>query len=367
MIQMTGFAQEPDALRVGMIDAAARVVGSHHYILGPEVAAFEAAWANASGTKHSVGVASGLDALEIALRVLDIGPGDEVITTPMTAFASVLAIIRAGATPVLADIDPDTALLSIDSVARCLSSRTRAVMLVHLYGQARDVGRWAAFCDDHGIELLEDCAQSHLAVSDGRPAGTFGRVGAYSFYPTKNLGALGDAGALVTDEPALAARAASLRNYGQRERYEHVEAGLNSRLDEMQAAILSARLPWLAAFTERRRAIAAAYRDRLSHPDIRLLAAPRMPSEHVHHQFVLTTTRRDELAAHLQGQGVASLVHYPVPMHRQPALAGIAHDPEGLSMSDRHAAEVLSIPCHPQLSDDDVSAVIAAVNSLTTS
>ena len=361
---MTGFAQEPDELRAGMREAAARVIDSHHYILGPEVTAFEQAWAAASGTRHAVGVANGLDALEIALRVLDIGPGDEVITTPMTAFATVLAILRAGATPVLADIDPGTGLLAMDSVERCLSPRTRAVMLVHLYGQARDVARWAAFCADHGIELVEDCAQSHLAVSDGRAAGTFGRVGGYSFYPTKNLGALGDAGALVTDDPALAERAACLRNYGQRERYEHVEAGLNSRLDEMQAAILAARLPWLAAFTERRRAVASAYREGLAHPDVRVLDAPLTPSEHVHHQFVVVTPRRDELAAHLRDRGVPSLVHYPVPMHRQPALTGIGHDPAGLAASDRHAAEVLSIPCHPQLSDDDVSVVIDAVNSL---
>lgn len=363
MIEMTGFSREPTTLRDDMVSATTRVIDSHHYVLGPEVAAFEQAWAQASGTGYAVGVASGLDALEISLRLLGIGAGDEVITTPMTAFATVLGIIRVGATPVLADIHPETALLDRESVERCLTSRTRAVVLVHLYGQALDLSGWRAFCDERGIELVEDCAQSHLAQSDGRPAGTYGRVAAYSFYPTKNLGALGDAGALVTDDPELAERGAVLRNYGQRRRYEHVEAGLNSRLDEMQAAILSARLPWLAAFTDRRQTIAAAYLEAFDNPRVQSLAAPRERAEHVYHQFVVRTAEREALIAHLQDRGVGSLIHYPVPMHRQPALPGIARDARGLAHAETHADECLSLPCHPQLTDDDVATVADAVNS----
>src|SRR5439155_2772425 len=198
MILMNDFKAEPAELHAAMSVASARVFASGWYVLGNEVKAFEQRWADACGARHCVGVANGMDAIELALRGLDIGPGAEVITTPMTAFATVLAILRAGAEPVLADIDPATGLLARDSVQRCLSPRTRAVVLVHLYGQMNELPAWVALCRDAGIHLIEDCAQSHLAQWDGRPAGTFGAAGAYSFSPTKNLGAIGDGGALVT-------------------------------------------------------------------------------------------------------------------------------------------------------------------------
>src|SRR5450759_920230 len=211
MILMNDFKAEPAELREAMLGAARRVLESGWYVLGNEASAFEEQWAAACGVAHGVGVGNGLDAIEIALRALDIGPGDEVITTPMTAFATVLAILRAGATPVLADIDPQTALLSIASAERCVSPRTRAVVLVHLYGQVRSMDAWSAFCTRHGIALVEDCAQAHLAAWQGEVAGSFGVAGAYSFYPTKNLGAPGDAGMLVTEDEALAQRASCLR------------------------------------------------------------------------------------------------------------------------------------------------------------
>src|SRR5688572_23293299 len=236
--------------REATVDAVVRTLESGWYILGKEVQQFERQWAQRCGVRHAVAVGNGLDAIEIALRALRIGPGDEVITTPMTAFASVLAIIRAGATPVLADIDPGTALLDRASVERCLTKKTKAIVLVHLYGQLRDMDRWKEFCQRHNVELIEDCAQSHAASSDGRVAGSFGRINAYSFYPTKNLGAMGDGGAVVTDDDELAMHAARLRNYGQKERYEHPELGMNSRLDEVQAAILSERLAWLDEWTD---------------------------------------------------------------------------------------------------------------------
>ena len=363
MILINDFQAEPPALRDAMLAAVARVLQSGWYILGTEVQAFEREWARVCGVAHAVGAANGTDAIEIALRSLDIGPGDEVVTTPMTAFATVLAIIRAGATPVLADIEAETALLSLDSVERCLSSKTKAVVLVHLYGQVRDMPAWQQFCARHGVALVEDCAQAHLATLGGKVAGSFGRVGAYSFYPTKNLGAPGDAGALVTDDPALAQRASRLRNYGQSVRYHHPELGMNSRLDELQAAILRERLQWLEGFTARRREIARSYLEAMRNPQVRLQARPAEASAHVYHLFVVTCPQRQALQAHLQRSGVESLIHYPIPVHQQEPCRDIGRDPQGLRTSERHAASCLSLPCHPQMSNADVQAVIDAVNA----
>lgn len=252
MILMNDFRAEPCALKEEVLASVSRVIESGWYVLGKEVDLFEQVWADLCAVPHAVGVGNGMDAIEIALRSLDIGPGDEVITTPITAFATVLAILRAGATPVLADIDPETALLDRDSVARCVSPNTKAIVLVHLYGQVRDMDAWVGFCDHHSIYLIEDCAQSHLAKWRGKISGSFGIAGAYSFYPTKNLGALGDGGMLITKHADLAERASRLRNYGQSVRYHHPEIGMNSRLDEIQAAILQVRLKWLPEFTVRR-------------------------------------------------------------------------------------------------------------------
>lgn len=363
MIQMNDFRAEPAELRAAMLDAARRVLESGWYVLGDEVASFEKQWAQLCGVAHGVGVGNGMDAIEIALRALEIGPGDEVITTPMTAFATVLAIIRSGATPVLADVDPETALLSVESAERCITPKTKAVLLVHLYGQVRGMDAWSAFCDGHGIALVEDCAQAHLATWRGKVAGSFGAAGAYSFYPTKNLGAPGDAGALVTNDERIAERAGRLRNYGQSVRYHHPELGMNSRLDEIHAAMLSERLKWLPEFTERRQQIARAYMDGIDTPSIRKLALPEEPSAHVYHLFVVACDRRDALQAHLQEHRVQSLIHYPVPMHRQEPCRNVVCDPQGLRNSECHAATCLSLPCHPQMTDDDVNAVIAAVKS----
>jgi dTDP-4-amino-4,6-dideoxygalactose transaminase len=362
VVPMNGFAQEPEELRRSMGAAAERVLASHHYVLGDEVRSFESRWAEVSGAAHCVGVGNGLDALEISLRALGIGPGDEVITTPMTAFATVLAVIRAGATPVLADIDPTTALLDPASVERCLTPRTRAILLVHLYGQVRGLAGWRDLAARHGIELVEDCAQAHLAVEDGLPAGTAGRISAFSFYPTKNLGAVGDAGAVVTSDEGLATYARRARNYGQVDRYEHVLLGLNSRLDELQAALLLARLEWLEPFTERRRAVAARYDADLDSPAVRLLAAPTSPQAHARHLYVVTTDDRDRLARHLDERGIQTLIHYPIPAEEQPPTRSLMRDPAGLPATEAHARTCLSLPCHPQLTDDEVDRVIAAVN-----
>jgi dTDP-4-amino-4,6-dideoxygalactose transaminase len=363
MILMNDFRAEPEELVRKELEAVERVIRSGWYILGSEVKNFESSWASRCGARFAVGVGNGMDAIEIGLRSLGIGKGDEVITTSMTAFATVLAIIRAGAEPVLADIDPETALLDPDSVERCFSPRTRAVLLVHLYGQVRNMEKWTELCGRRGIHLLEDCAQSHAAAWRGKIGGTFGAWGAYSFYPTKNLGTMGDGGAIVTNSEKIADKAGILRNYGQSERYHHPELGLNSRLDEVQAAILSARLGWLDAFTKRRKEIAAAYFRGIRNPLVHTMARPLEDDSHVYHLFVLICDERDRLAAHLKKQSVASLIHYPVPIHHQKPCTGIKTDPQGLKHAERHAAQCLSVPCHPHMSDDDLHAVIEAVNA----
>jgi dTDP-4-amino-4,6-dideoxygalactose transaminase len=360
---MNDFKAEARVTRDETLAAVARVLDSGWYVLGTEVETFEGEWAKMSGVRRAVGVGNGMDAIEIALRVLGIGPGDEVITTPMTAFASVLAIIRAGATPVLADIHPGTGLLSMPSVASCVNTRTKGVVLVHLYGQIRDCEAWKTFCAERGIHLIEDCAQAHLATLGGAGAGSFGPVAAFSFYPTKNLGAIGDAGAIVTNDDRIAERAKRLRNYGQSVRYHHPELGMNSRLDELQAAILLVRLSRLRAWTERRQTIARAYFDRMKNPHVRLMDAPVERGAHVYHLFVVTCDDRDGLAAHLKRRGVQSLIHYPVPIHHQETCRGLARASAGLAASERHAATCLSVPCHPQMSDTDVTTVIDGINA----
>jgi dTDP-4-amino-4,6-dideoxygalactose transaminase len=360
---MSDFKAEPAALRQAMEAAYARVVASGWYVLGDECARFERAWAATCGTCHALGVANGMDAIELVLRALGVGPGDEVITTPMTAFATVLAVMRAGATPVLADIELGTGLLDPRSVERCLSPRTRVVLLVHLYGQVRGMDRWQRLCREAGVALVEDCAQSHLARAQGKTAGAFGVAGAYSFYPTKNLGAIGDAGAVVTDSKEIASKVAVLRNYGQSERYHHPLAGMNSRLDELQAALLSVRLEWLDRFTRRRIDIAGQLAGALRNPIVRLLDPAEEAGAHVYHLFVVRCRKRDALAAHLRSAGVQSLIHYPVPAHLQPPCRTLRIDPQGLANAQSHAAECLSLPCHPQMSDDDVAQVADAVNA----
>ncbi len=363
MIRMNDFGGEPEALLQAEVRAAERVIRSGWYVLGTQVEQFEKHWAGHCGAAHAVGVGNGLDAIEIGIRSLGLGEGDEVIPTPMTAFATILGILRAGATPVLADIEPQSALLDLRSAERSITARTKAILLVHLYGRMPGMAPWVALCRDRGLVLAEDCAQAHSARVGGKTAGTFGAWGAYSFYPTKNLGAIGDAGALVTDDPQIGASARILRNYGQENRYEHSRLGMNSRLDELQAALLEARLPWLDRFIERRRAIAARYHEGIRNHALRLLALPVEESAHVYHLFVIACEERDRLAQHLKERGIESLIHYPIPAHLQAPCSGLRRDPRGLAHSEKHARTCLSIPCQPQMSDADVGTVIEALNA----
>jgi dTDP-3-amino-3,4,6-trideoxy-alpha-D-glucose transaminase len=353
----------PAADRADIEAAIARVIDQGWFVLGPEVEAFEAEFAAACGARHAIGVNTGTDALMLSLRALDIGPGDEVITTPLTAAYTALAIRMTGAAPIFADIDPVRGTLDPAAIDAAVTPRTRAVVPVHIYGQPADMAAIMAVAGRHRLAVVEDCAQAHLATAAGRPVGTIGRLGAFSFYPTKNLGALGDGGAIVTNDEALAARLKRLRNGGQSQRYRHVESGVNSRLDEMQAAILRARLPRLPGWTAHRRALASRYRATLSSEVVTVL--PERDSGHVYHLFTIHSAHRDDLQRSLAEQGIGTLVHYPIPVHRQPAFADLrpAHCPE----ADAIAATVLSLPLHPGLVDDEVDQVARAVNQFAES
>lgn len=334
-----------------------RVIASGWFVLGPEVEAFEREFAAASGVEHAVGVGTGTDAITLIFRGLDIGPGDEVITPPLSAAYSALAVMMAGARPVFADIDPERLTLDPRAVEAAITPRTRAILPVHLYGQPADMQPLEALAARHGLALVEDAAQSQLATADGRPVGSIGVAAATSFYPTKNLGALGDAGAVLTRDAQLAARLKRLRNGGQTSRYHHEEPGVNTRLDEMQAAILRARLRFLPAWTAKRRSIAARYRASLS--SARVQVPREFDAGHVYHLFPVLTKARDAFQAHMSSRGVETLIHYPVPIPRQPAL--VSTSPAMCAIADRVCSQVVSLPMYPGLSDASVAAVIDGV------
>jgi dTDP-4-amino-4,6-dideoxygalactose transaminase len=340
--------------------AIARVLQRGWFVLGPELEAFEREFATACAAPDAIGVGTGTDALAVALRALGIGPGDEVITSPLSAAYSALAIMMAGARPVFADIDAARMTLDPQAAAAAVTSRTAAIMPVHLYGQAADMPAIAAVAERHGLAIVEDCCQSHLATCGGRPVGSFAAAAAYSFYPTKNLGALGDGGALTTSDEAVAARARRIRNGGQTDRYHHAEFGVNSRLDELQAAVLRARLPLLAGWTARRRSLAGLYRRALENVDT--IEVPREADPgHVYHLFPVRSGVRDAMQAHLKSRGVETLIHYPVPIPRQGAMAAAA--PAECPVADRVCDEVFSLPLYPSLPDAAIRQVAEAVAS----
>jgi dTDP-4-amino-4,6-dideoxygalactose transaminase len=334
-----------------------RVVSSGWFVLGPEVAAFEAEFAEACGTSHAVGVGNGTDAIALILKALGIGPGDEVITTPLSAAYTALAVLMVGARPVFADVDDVRLTIDAGAIAAAVTPRTRALLPVHLYGQPADMAAIERVAARHNLAVVEDCCQAHLATAGGRHVAAIGTAGAFSFYPTKNLGALGDGGAVATNDSALAATIRRLRNGGQTDRYQHRDPGINSRLDEMQAAVLRARLPLLAGWTARRRQLAASYRATLAGASVRVPA--EADSGHAYHLFVVRCSRRDALARHLRERGIETLVHYPVPIPEQPAMAAVR--PEPCPRATLACGEVLSLPLHPGMTDSQAADVAAAV------
>jgi dTDP-4-amino-4,6-dideoxygalactose transaminase len=362
-VSFNDFKRDPEELLKAELSTVDDVLRSGWWVLGQNVHSFESAWAKCCEVNGAVGVANGLDALEIGLRALGVGVGDEVITTSLTAYATTLAIQRSGATPVFADIDPLTACLSPTSAEQCISSKTKALVVVHLYGRSADLDSLKRLCDTYSIHLVEDCAQAHLARFGTTSVGSIGAFAAWSFYPTKNLGAVGDAGAITSNDISLLEKSRQLRNYGQTERYHHSVAGMNSRLDELQAAILVQRLPYLKEWTDQRRKIATRYFNEICSDDISLLAPPNSPAYHVHHLFVVTTNSRDSLKEYLLNQGVQTLIHYPIPCHLQSALDHFRIAPDGLSETERHSMHCLSLPIHPYLTTAEIDHVINSCNS----
>jgi dTDP-4-amino-4,6-dideoxygalactose transaminase len=350
--------------REDLIAAFARVLDSGWYILGEEVAAFEREYAQYCGTRFAVGVGNGLEALALTLRgYLELGrfaPGDEVVVPANTYIATILAISESGLTPLLVEPDPTTCNLDPALIEPALTPRTRAILPVHLYGQAADMTAIGAVARRHGLIVVEDCAQAHGARHAGVRAGALGDAAGHSFFPTKNLGALGDGGAVTTSDAQVADVVRELRNYGSREKYVNVRRGANSRLDALQAALLRVKLPRLDADNARRRALAGRYLAGIRHPAIVLpTVAPN--NEPVWHVFVVRTADRAGLQEHLQRQGIGTLIHYPIPPHRQRAYA--AWNGRSYPVTERIHAEVLSLPISPVMSDSDVDAVINACNS----
>jgi len=343
------------------IDAAvSRVLESGWYILGPEVEAFESEWAAYCEAKHAVGLANGLDALTLALRALDIGPGDEVIVPSNTYIATWLAVTGVGATPV--PVEPDVATHNIDParIEAAITSRTRALLPVHLYGQSADMDPILDIASRHGLRVIEDAAQAHGARYKGQRIGAHGDIVCWSFYPGKNLGALGDAGAITTNDTALAERVALLSNYGSRQKYVNEEVGVNSRLDPIQAAVLRVKLTVLDEWTERRRAVASAYTLGLAESGLIL---PHVPdwAEPAWHLYVVRTPDRDRLQGRLSEAGIGTLIHYPIPPHMQKAYAGLGIAPKALPTARQLADDVMSLPMGTNLLMPEVNSIISEV------
>ncbi len=349
-----------ERLHAELNDAALRVLASGWYILGPEVRAFEEAFAAYCGVSQAVGVGNGTEALELALVALGVGPGDEVITVANASVYSTVVILRAGARPVYVDVNEHTYNLNPALLEAAITPRTKAIMPVHLYGRMADMDTILRIAEQHDLPVIEDCAQAHGAELNGRRAGSMGTCGCFSFYPTKNLGALGDGGAVVTNDAALATKLRRLREYGwQRKYYTTEPGGANSRLDELQAAMLAVKLPHLDAWNQRRREIAARYAAGLANTTL-TLPSPAGDGAHVHHLYVVRHSERDRLQAALRENGIGTDIHYPLPAYMQPVYTQFA-PAGGLSVTERLAREVLSLPMYPELTNADVDAVIVAV------
>ncbi len=337
--------------------AVRRVIESQYFILGPEVSEFEAEAADFCGSKHAVGCASGSDALLLPLMALGIGPGDEVVTTPYSFFATAGAVWRTGAKPVFVDIEPDTYNIDPSGIESAITPRTKAIIPVHLYGQAADMDPINAIADRHGLPVIEDAAQAIGAGYKGRRAGTLGHSAAFSFYPSKNLGGFGDAGMVTTDDPALARSVARLRVHGMEPKYHHHEVGFNSRLDALQAAVLRVKLRHLDTWTDARRDVAARYRAMFADDGLDglvTLPVERPECEHVYNQFVVRVpaAERDALRAHLTSRKVGTEIYYPIPLHLQPCFAPLGHKPGDFPISEAAARETLALPMYPELSDE---------------
>jgi len=359
MIPFFDLTKQYESIQSEIDAAAAHVLKGGWYILGPEVKAFEKEFADYIGVKHAIGVGSGTEAIHIALLALGIGAGDEVITVPNTAVATVAAIELTGARPVLVDVRDDTMLIDVEKIERALTPRTKAIIPVHLFGQSCDLDPILKLAHARNIFVLEDCAQAHGATYRGKRVGAIGDIAAFSFYPTKNLGAYGDGGAITTNNAEFAQRIDLLRQYGWRERYTSDIKGMNSRLDELQAAVLRIKLRRLDGWNKARRERAALYAAL-----VRTVTLPReMPyGEAVYHLYVVQSPKRDELVAHLKAHGIGTMIQYPHTIHLQPAYTNLGYREGSLPVSERLAREIVSLPLYPELAMDDVRGIAQVVN-----
>jgi dTDP-4-amino-4,6-dideoxygalactose transaminase len=339
--------------------AVLRVLNSGYFILGPELKRFEEEFASYLGVKYAVGCASGTEAIYLALAAAGVNPGDQVITVAHTAVPTISAISMCFAEPVFVDIDPHTYVMDVSKVEAKISSRTKAIVPVHLYGQMVDMDPLMELSKKYDIPVIEDVAQATGATYKMRKAGSIGRMSAFSFYPSKNLGAFGDGGAVATDNEEDYQKLLKLRNYGQSVRYHHDEVGINSRLDEIQAAILAAQLPYLPQWNHRRREIAHRYTAGLT--DLLLTPSEVQNAPHVYHLYVIRTADRDEMQKQLQERGVQTLIHYPIPAHLQKAYRHLGYKEGDLPQTELAAKKILSLPMHPQLKTEEVDLVIQEV------
>jgi dTDP-4-amino-4,6-dideoxygalactose transaminase len=353
----TGDQALMDELMATVADVAARSA----FTLGAPVDQFEREFADWCGSRFAVGVSSGTAALELALRALAIGPGDEVIVPTNSFIATAEAVSAVGATPRLVDVDEQTSVLTAEIVAAALTPATRCVIPVHLYGRTVEMGPLSELCDEHGLFLIEDACQAHGSVYEGRRAGSLGHVGCFSFYPTKNLGAWGDGGALVTDDEEIAEKVRLLRSHGEGSRHHHEMPARTDRLDGLQAAILSVKLGHLDEANQRRREAGATLTEALAGSSVIAPAAVPDGRDHVYHLYVVRSDARDELRAHLEAEGVASAIHYPTPIHLQPAYADLGQGPGSLPVAERLAGEICSLPIFPTIEPAEIDRVAAAV------
>jgi dTDP-4-amino-4,6-dideoxygalactose transaminase len=360
-IPLNDLVRQNQLLRSELVGAAQRVIERGWYVLGSEGVEFEKAFAKYCGVAHAVGAANGTDAIELALRAVGVGAGHRVATVANAGYYASTSIRAIGAHPVYVDVSPDNYLMSIESLRQQLGhNAVQAVIVTHLYGRLADIEVIVAICEPLGIPVVEDCAQAHGATRNGKTAGSFGAAGCFSFYPTKNLGALGDGGAITTSDDAIAESLRQLRQYGWDRKYRVSRAGgRNSRLDEMQAAFLFSKLPHLDRWNEARRTIARRYSEEIRNS--RLKCPKDFGADNVAHLFVVRCDDRDGFQKHLEAHGVSSDIHYPIPDHLQPAYQNVAAD--GLMATERLAKEIITIPCFAEMEEDEIGAVISAANS----
>jgi len=363
-IKFFDFSPEISEIGDQIQNAIKRVISSGRYILGNEVIAFEKEFAKACSCKHAIGVASGTDALFLALKAFDVGPGDEVITVANTFAATALAIMYTGATPVFVDIEPQSYIIDTTEIKEAITPKTKVILPVHLYGACADMDKIMEIAANHNLYVLEDACQAHGALYKKRPAGGIGHLAAFSFYPTKNLGAYGDGGMITTNDTDLYNKLVLLRNYGQKDRYSYSIPGYNSRLDEIQAAILNVKLKYLFDWLEKRQRIADLYDIGLS--DINLVKTRiDNTSTHAYHLYVISVENRDELQAHLKDNGVETLIHYPVPLHKQKAFKETKVYGQ-LKHAELRSNQILSLPIYPWLKDEEVNYIIDCVKDFYT-